>query len=330
MALTISCAFATSPQTPEHVQLAEELGYSRAWFYDSPALLADVWATMALAAQRTSTIQLAAGMLVPRMRHPMVTATAAAQVHQLAPGRVAIGIGSGFTGSVLLGQKPMRWQDVEAYVDAVQTLLAGGDVEWDGAMTRMCHPEGFVSPRPLRLPWVIAAEGPKGLEVARKHGDGIASALAEPPAGWDWVVKLTFGTVLDDGEPATSDRAFEAAGFGAAMAYHLYYEWKGEDAVRELPGGPEWLELVMRTEAPVRHFTVHDGHAVYVNDIERQVMPRESVAAFTLTGSADELRSRLAEIEASGVTEIAYQPAGPDIPRELRAFADMARPFTDR
>jgi 5,10-methylenetetrahydromethanopterin reductase len=30
------------------------------------------------------------------------------------------------------------------------------------------------------------------------------------------------------------------------------------------------------------------------------------------------------ELAARGVTEIAYQPAGPDIPRELTAFARMA------
>jgi hypothetical protein len=30
------------------------------------------------------------------------------------------------------------------------------------------------------------------------------------------------------------------------------------------------------------------------------------------------------ELGTRGVTEIAYQPAGPDIPRELTAFARMA------
>ncbi|MFB9726892.1 LLM class flavin-dependent oxidoreductase [Haloechinothrix salitolerans] len=326
MTLRLSCAFATSPETPEHVALAERLGYHRAWFYDSPALLADVWATMALAATRTERIGLAAGMLVPRVRHPMVTATAAAQIAQLAPGRLALGIGTGFTGSVLLGKKPMRWRDVATYTNAVQTLLRGEDVEWDGSMTRMCHPRGFAARRPLEVPWVVAAEGPKGLEVARTYGNGVACALADPPPEFDWVVKLSFGTVLEDGEPPTSDRAFDAAGFGAAMAYHLYYEWQGADALDQLPGGAQWRDRVMRVDQRVRHFTAHEGHAVYVNDIERAVMPRESVAAFTLTGQVDELRQKLEEMAAAGVTEIAYQPAGPDIPRELTAFADMAKP----
>ncbi len=43
MRLEISCAFATSLDTPEHVAVAERLGYRRAWCYDSPALYPDVW-----------------------------------------------------------------------------------------------------------------------------------------------------------------------------------------------------------------------------------------------------------------------------------------------
>ncbi len=38
-----------------------------------------------------------------------------------------------------------------------------------------------------------------------------------------------------------------------------------------------------------------------------------------------ELRDRLAGMAKSGMTEIAYQPAGPDIPRELEAFATAVR-----
>ena len=39
-----------------------------------------------------------------------------------------------------------------------------------------------------------------------------------------------------------------------------------------------------------------------------------------MTGTPEEVRAKVAEIAASGITEIAYQPMGPDIPRELRAF----------
>ena len=36
--MDISCAFAPVPETPEHIALAERLGYRRAWVFDTPAL----------------------------------------------------------------------------------------------------------------------------------------------------------------------------------------------------------------------------------------------------------------------------------------------------
>ena len=50
----------------------------------------------------------------------------------------------------------------------------------------------------------------------------------------------------------------------------------------------------------------------------------EFIRRYTFTGEAAALRERIEELAARGVTEIAYQPAGPDIPRELTAFARMA------
>ena len=47
MSLTLSSAFATSMATPDHVVIAESLGYERAWLYDSPALYPDVWVQLA-------------------------------------------------------------------------------------------------------------------------------------------------------------------------------------------------------------------------------------------------------------------------------------------
>src|SRR4051812_5807656 len=116
MTMQISCAFATSPETPEHIVLAEQLGFERAWCYDSPALYPDVWVTLARAAERTQRIGLGPGVLIPSLRHVMVNAAAAATLVQLAPGRVAIAVGSGFTGRLTMGQRPLRWRFVAAYI----------------------------------------------------------------------------------------------------------------------------------------------------------------------------------------------------------------------
>jgi 5,10-methylenetetrahydromethanopterin reductase len=72
----------------------------------------DVWMTLARAAERTSTIGLGPSVLVPSLRHPMANAAAVATLEDLAPGRVAVAVGAGFTGRYVLGQRAMRWATV--------------------------------------------------------------------------------------------------------------------------------------------------------------------------------------------------------------------------
>lgn len=326
--MDISCAFATSPDTPEHVEIAERHGYHRAWLYDSPALCTDIWIALAQAAQRTSTIGLGTGVLVPRLRHVIATAAAAAQVELLAPGRLVLGFGTGFTGSRALGQKAMKWADVAEYVEALQGLLRGETVEWDGAAIRLLQPDGFAPTRPIDIPIVIAAEGPKGMAVGRRFGQGIFTTgmAAAPPDDVDWTIRLAWGTVLEPGEDPTSDRVLAAAGPAAAVTYHALYEMGGVDAVAQaLPNGAAWVERIEAVPESERHLAVHDGHLIRLSAIDHDTLPREVIPELTLTGTPDDVRAKLEAIAASGVTEIAYQPEGPDIPRELEAFMAVAR-----
>ena len=43
----------------------------------------------------------------------------------------------------------------------------------------------------------------------------------------------------------------------------------------------------------------------------------------SFTGTADELRERLVTMEAQGATEVMCGVMGADVPRELRAFAQL-------
>src|SRR5262245_10938814 len=200
MAVTLSCAFATSNDSPEHAHIAESLGYERAWFYDSPALYPDVWVQLCRAAERTTRIGLGPGVLVPNLRHPMVNAAAIATLVSAAgPDRVAVGVGSGFTGRHTMGQRPLKWSFVSDYVRVLRALLRGEEVEWEGGMMRMLHPEGFGAPRPIEVPFVIAAAGPKGIAAARSLDAGVFAA-PWPIPDFRCSIVLTFGTVLADGE----------------------------------------------------------------------------------------------------------------------------------
>ena len=326
MTIDISAGFPPGLATPDHIALAERLGYRRAWVYDSPALYHDVWVTLARAAERTTRIGLGPGVLVPSLRHPMVSAAAIATLVDIAPGRVAVAVGAGFTGRHGLGQKPMRWADVRAHVVAIKGLLRGEEVEWDGQLIRMMHPVGFGAARPIDVPILIGADGPKGTAVAAELGDGSFSAgvpNAEAPAGWRAL--LTFGTVLAPGETSASLRVIEAAGPGVAVILHGMYERGGSAAVDAFPGGPEWRAALEEIPAAQRHLAVHEGHLVELTARDRKGLDaglRDLIGSFTLTGPPAEVAQRVRAYEDQGITEIAYQPCGPDIPRELAAFAE--------
>ena len=318
--MDISCGFAPSAAAPDLVAAAEQLGYRRAWMYDSPALYGDVWVSLTRAAERTSTIGLGPGVLVPSLRHVMVTAAATAGLVELAPGRVALGVGTGFTGRLVLGQPAMRWSEVEAYVSALRGLLAGEAVEWDGARIQMIHPDGFGAPRPLEVPILLSAMGPRGLQVAHRIGDGIMSVSA-PQAGFEWSTVVVYGTVLDDGEDAGSPRAVAAAGPGASVLYHALWE---QGMAEALPGGDVWRGRIEEFDEAERHLRVHERHLVGINEWDRDVVTAETILALTLTGTEAELQSRLDTMAAQGATEIAFQPGGEDPVGELTRFARMA------
>src|SRR4051795_10707970 len=185
MAMQISCAFPPAPHVVDHIVEAERLGYERAWLYDSPALYGDIWVIAALAALRTSRIGLGPAVLVPNLRHPLTQASAIATLEQLAPGRVAVAIGTGFTGRMAMGHKALSWATTGGYIEQVQALLRGEMVEVDGATVKMLHGPDFAPPFPIKTPIVVAANGPKGMEVAREFGDGIMTIGSGEP-DFDW------------------------------------------------------------------------------------------------------------------------------------------------
>jgi 5,10-methylenetetrahydromethanopterin reductase len=324
MTFDLSCAFATSMATPDHVAVAESLGYRRAWHYDSPALYPDVWVMLARSADRTSTIGLGPGVLIPSLRHPMTNAAAIATLVELAgPGRVSVAVGSGFTGRFTLGQKPLRWAFVADYVRALRALLRGEVVVWEGAKMQMIHPDGFGAPRPIDVPFLIGAAGPKGIAAAKEVADGVFMAGAPPEPGFGWAASLLFGTVLDDDEDLSSERVMAAAGHGAAVYYHFSFE-TGR-SMDDLPRGSDWVAAYADLPADERHLAIHDGHLIAVNERDRAFVTPEILQAMGATYRPAELRERLAAMAEDGMTEIAYQPAGPDIPRELEAFAAAVR-----
>ena len=117
----------------------------------------------------------------------MTTAAAIATLVELAGvERVAVAVGTGFTGRYTLGQRPLPWARVAEYVTALRALLRGETVLWEGGKMRMMHPAGFGTPRPIEVPILLGAAGPKGIATAREVGDGVFIAGAPCVPGFAW------------------------------------------------------------------------------------------------------------------------------------------------
>jgi len=334
MRVEISVFFAPTQDTPDHVRLAEDLGFTRAWCYDSPLLYDDVFVTLARAAERTTRIGLGVGVLVPGLRAPLVTASALTSVAALAPGRVAVAVGAGFTGRFTLALPPVRMTRLEAEVTELRTLLAGGEV---------AHPEGGAPVRLIRVPgadgpWpvpiYVSCRGPRAQALARAAGDGAMTGIFYP-GGLGLVregvgdeiplVVHAVGAVRDDDEPWDSPRLRAAVGPVVAVAFHQFAEqpWRLEGLEPELRArAAAYLERIARDfDAARRHQELHRGHLVeIVHDADRELVTPDYIRRFSVTGTAAELAERVRGLADDGVTELAIQPGG-DVADELRRLA---------
>ncbi|WP_280421833.1 LLM class flavin-dependent oxidoreductase [Nocardia carnea] len=328
--MDLNCNFPPTVSTPDHIALAEELGYSRAFVFDSPALCADAPSTVALAAARTSRIKLGIAVITPHVRHLIANASVIAHLATLAPGRVEIGIGTGFTSAALLGRKPARWSEIERYVIALRELLAGREVEWDGQVLGLLHGPASGVCLPVEVPVWVAAEGPMGWATADRLGAGV---IANPSHGHNAetheqsvtmprvvgpMLASNAGTVLEDDETVESPRVLAAAGPIAALSFH--FGDRGPLACTpELAGH---LAAISEVDESRRHLVLHRGHLMEVNDTDQKFLTPDVIRRASTTMTRSGWAEYLSAIEAAGASGFLYNPAGPDIPREIRAMQE--------
>ncbi|MCP3818066.1 LLM class flavin-dependent oxidoreductase [Streptomyces sp. A3M-1-3] len=168
-------------------QRAEQLGFHTAYTYDHLS-----WRTFrdgpwfgavpTLTAAAAATDRLRLGTLVtsPNFRHPVTLAKDLITLDDVSGGRITLGIGAGgngFDATTLLksGQEPWtpreRADHFAEFVPLLDRLLTEPVVTHEG--TRYSAAEARNIPgcvqRP-RLPFAVAATGPRGLKLAARHG----------------------------------------------------------------------------------------------------------------------------------------------------------------
>ncbi|MBM0230758.1 LLM class flavin-dependent oxidoreductase [Micromonospora sp. STR1_7] len=164
---------------------AEQLGFDHAWTYDHLMwrwLRDKPWfgavPTLAAAASATSRIRLGTMVASPTFRHPVTFAKELMALDDLSEGRITCGLGAGagvYDDEAAGGKSPTpreRSDRFAEFVDLTDRLLRSPTTSYEGryfsAHEVRMYPGCVQRPR---LPFAVAATGPRGMRVAAEHGD---------------------------------------------------------------------------------------------------------------------------------------------------------------
>ncbi len=182
-------------------QRAEELGFDHAWTYDHLGwrdLVDGPWfdavPTLTAAALSTTRIRLGTMVASPNFRHPVHFAREITALDDVSGGRLTLGLGAGgvtgFDTTVLAHQQlstSERADRFDEFVELLDLLLTQESTTWHGshysAVDARSAPGCLQRPR---SPFVIAANGPRGLALAARLGQGWVTTGKRGAVGEQW------------------------------------------------------------------------------------------------------------------------------------------------
>jgi 5,10-methylenetetrahydromethanopterin reductase len=154
------------PRLVSLIQSIEAAGFDGAGILDSQMISRDTFVVLGAAAAATSRLTLFPAVTNPFTRHASVLAGGIQTVEELAPGRVKFVIGTGYTSASTIGRKPATLAEMRACIATVRALLAGERADFGDTPGRLDFALG------RRIPILMAASGPKAIELAGEIADG--------------------------------------------------------------------------------------------------------------------------------------------------------------
>ena len=203
----------------ERWQSAERMGFDHAWTYDHltwRSLRDGPWfaamPTLGAAALATSHLRLGTLVASPTFRHPVTFAKELMTLDDISEGRITAGIGAGGDGFDATAVRTVAWsrrersERFEEFVTLLDRLLTEPATSAEGQYYVANEARSIPGCRQRpRLPFAIAATGPRGLRLAARYGaTWIASDSRD--AGPDLVDRLGEACVAEGRDPASIGR----------------------------------------------------------------------------------------------------------------------------
>jgi 5,10-methylenetetrahydromethanopterin reductase len=214
----------------EQLQRAADDGFSSVWMSNIFGL--DALTALAVVGNQVPGIELGTAVVPTYPRHPAVLAQQALTTATAVGGRLVLGIG--LSHKIVIDDmygysfdKPAR--HMSEYLSILLPLLEGQPASFAGETMRAAI--GLSTPRPGRVPVLLAALGPQMLRLAGQRTDGTVLWMTGPATVRDYIVPTIRQAALDAGRPnprvvcilpvcVTDDP--DGAGARAAKVFEIY------------------------------------------------------------------------------------------------------------
>lgn len=154
------------PDLAAFIARCEEAGLDGVGMHDHPSSGRDAYLALALAAQATRRLRLFPATSSPVVRHPLVLASLAHSLEEIAPGRIDLTVAPGFLSTRSIGQPRAPVTVMREAIGELRRLLAGEAVTFGPTTTRLRNRS--TTPTPV---YMLAA-GPRMIELAGEVADG--------------------------------------------------------------------------------------------------------------------------------------------------------------
>lgn len=319
----------TNPDAPELAKLAEERGFSGFFLIDSHMDWREVYPYLTLCVKATSRIKVGTLVTNPVTRHPTVTASAFATLHEISGGRMVMGIARGDSSVRALGERQATIAEFRDRARMIRHLANGDSIQYTpkqpGKEKWLAQSGG--GPRDVRLTWYTPPErlpmyiggyGPRVLQLAGEIADGVVVQAPDLEILQWSLGQLRVGAEKAGREPGSirvvvagpvvvSD---DPAGARDNLRWFVQAVWNHS---------ADLLERYDRSELPKNLLLglPSDFRSDYTEHVQREAeelrqVPDEAVDALTVAGPAEKCAGQIRELEAAGAKEfIVYGLAMP-------------------
>lgn len=336
-------------RTLDIARAADAAGIDAIWVSEDPEGW-DAFALLGAIAAVTTHAQLGTSVTSPYPRHPNLLAASVATLDRLSAGRAVLGLGRGQT----------EWHRDALGVDTGEPLAVLAETiallrGWwapphrvsspDGARFRVRDWERAVSPLQTQAPILLAAAGPKAMQLAAEAADGVifnlltsgaflaeaiprlrasTEAAGRDPESLCFVLRTTIDVVTDD---ASERRALDRA----KSIFALVSTLPGMDRLVSLAGFdvPAILDEVRTLIRGDETLAAGGGFPERRRQGDlaaaRQAIPDALIRELGIIGDLATVRARLKSLERLGVTHVAVTPPGDAVSTEAwrRLLGDL-------